>query len=56
MSEFEERWNQESCLGNVKFKLPARHPSGDMKLGDGYTSSTQDNIELEMRGQSTNYL
>lgn len=57
MNEFGERWNQESSLGNVKFEIPGRHPSGDMRLGDGYTSelSEQDNIELEMRGQSTDY-
>lgn len=56
MSEFGERWNQESCPGSVKFEIPVRHPSGDTKLGDRYTSSEQDNIGLEMRGQSTDYL
>ena len=56
MSGFGERQNQESCLGNVKFEMPIRHPNGDIKLGDGYMSPQQDNSGLEMKDQSTVYL
>lgn len=31
MSGFGGRWNQGSYLGNVKFEMPVRQPSGDIK-------------------------
>ena len=33
----------ELCLAHVKFEMPIRHPSEDIKLGDGYMSPEQDN-------------
>ena len=56
MSEFGERWNQESCLGNGEFEMPVRHPSGNAKLGDGNMIPEQHNSGLEMEGQSTDHL
>ena len=50
MSESGERWNQESCLGNGEFEMPIRHPSGNVKLGDGNMIPEQHNSGLEMEG------
>jgi hypothetical protein len=48
MSGSQKRYNQEFCLDHVKFEVPIRHPSGNIKLGDIYTCPEKENLGLEM--------